>query len=188
MTETEAAQAVAIALAACPQHAARLDRAAVADMVKAWTMLLEDVSAAEVAAALKRYLATSKWLPAASEIRTIVAESRHGRRRPGADAWGDVLKAVGRYGMNRSPAFDDPLVAHCVARLGWRELCLSENATADRARFIELYDQQARAAAEDAVVGALPGAATPALPGGAAPPASQLVGRTAKALIGKVGT
>jgi hypothetical protein len=164
MTELQIAQAVTFALAACPQHAAKLDGAAVADMRRAWLTLLEDLDAADVGAALKRYLATSKWLPAPAEIRTLVAEAKHGRRRPGADAWEDVRKAVGPYGRDRVPPFADPLVARAVSALGWRELCLSENAVSDRARFVELYDQLARAAAEDAVVATLPGVSRPALP------------------------
>jgi hypothetical protein len=164
VNETEAKQAVAIALAACPQHALKISLDEVRLMVKAWTMLLEDLSSSEVMAALKRYLATNKWLPAPADIRAIAAEAKHGRQRPGSDAWEDVRKAIGTVGSYRLPTFVDPLVARAVAALGWRELCASENPTADRARFVELYQQYARAAAEDAVVGALPGVSRPALP------------------------
>lgn len=167
MTEKQIAQAITIALAACPQHAAKLDGDAIADMRRAWFMLLEDLDAADVGAALKRHLATSKWLPAPAELRAIVAESKHGRKRPGADAWEDVRKAIGSVGSYRSPAFADPLVDRAVRALGWRELCASENAVADRARFIELYEQYATADAEDAAVATLPGVSRPALAGAA---------------------
>jgi hypothetical protein len=184
VTESEAKQAVAIALAACPSHAAKLGLDEVKLMIKAWAMLLEDLESAAVMAALKRYLATSHWLPAPAQIRALVAEAKHGRRRPGADAWEDVRKAIGAVGRYRTPAFTDPLVARAVSALGWRELCDSENSTSDRARFVELYDQYASSAVEDATVGALPGVSRPALRGGDAKP----IGSLLLDVIGEQGT
>lgn len=175
MTESEAKQAIAIAIAACPQHALKLSQDDIRAMARAWAMLLEDLTSAEVMAALKRYLAMSKWLPAPADLRAIASEARVGRARPGADAWEDVRKAIGAIGYYRTPTFDDPLVARAVAALGWRELCLSENATADRARFVELYAQYAKSAAEDAAIGALPGAARPALRSGEARALRELI-------------
>lgn len=169
MTEREAFEAVGIALAACPSHSVKLTKQDQANMVKAWALLLADLDASDVKAALLRFLGSSKWLPSPAELRGIVAESKHGRRRPGADAWGDVLRAVSQFGSYRSPTFADPLVARAVDALGWRELCLSENAVSDRARFVELYDRLASAAAEDRAVASLPGAARPALPGRTGP-------------------
>lgn len=165
MTETEARKLVAVAVAACPTQGGRMGKDQIADMGTAWAMLLEDIDYAEAGAALKRYLATSHWLPAPAQIRAIVSEARHGRRRPGGDAWGDVLSEVGRTGRYRSPTFADPIVARAIDALGWLAICDSENQHADRARFIELYDRLAAAEAEDRSVASLPGVARPALPG-----------------------
>lgn len=169
MTESEARKLVAVAVAACPTQGGRMGRDQIADMGTAWTMLLEDISYEDGSAALKRWLATSHWLPAPAQIRTIVSEAKHGRRRPGGDAWGDVLSEVGRTGRYRRPQFTDPLVARAVEALGWVQICDSENAIADRARFVELYDRLAAHAAEDISVGSLPGVARPALPERAGP-------------------
>lgn len=164
MTDTEAAKLVTVAVSACPTQGGKMAREQIRDMAMAWAMLLEDIDYADGAAALKRWLATSHWLPAPSQLRAIVAESRHGRRRSGVDAWGDVLAAVHRDGRNRVPVFDDPIVARVVDRMGWVRLCDSEDATADRARFASAYDRLAAEAAEDATVATLPGVARPALP------------------------
>lgn len=164
MTESEARTLVAIAVAACPTQGGKMGRDQIAAMGAAWTMLLEDIEYAEGVAALKRWLATSHWLPAPAQIRAIVAEAKHGRRRPGGDAWGDVLSEVGRTGRYRSPRFADPIVARAVDALGWVQICDSENVIADRARFVELYDRLAAADAEDRSVASLPGVARPALP------------------------
>ncbi len=175
MNETEAQHAIALALAACPQHALKLGRDDVKAMARTWAMLLEDLSSVEVTAALKRYLATNKWLPAPSDLRAIAAEAKAGRQRPGGEAWGDVLKAIGRFGQYRVPEFSDPLVARAVRAFGWRELCQSENQTADRARFVELYAQIAKAAAEDESVSSLPGVSRPALRSGEPKPIGELL-------------
>ena len=164
MNNEEAFEAVGIALASCPAHAARLTKNDQAAMVSAWTLLLADLDAADVKAALIRYLASNHWLPAPAQLRAIASEAKHGRRRPGGDAWGDVLAEVGRTGRYRSPHFPDPLVAKAVEAFGWRNICDSENQQSDRARFVELYDRLATSDAEDKAVGSLPGVARPALP------------------------
>lgn len=180
MNAKEAEEAVAIALAACPAHAAKLDANAAKNMVTAWMMMLEDLPGAEVAAALKRHIATSKWLPSVAELRELVAEAKYGDRRPGGDAWGDVLRAIATVGAYRSPAFADPVVARCVHALGWRELCLSENQAADRARFVELYDKLAATERREQTIGALPGASRQSLPSGQAQEVARLTAMVAK--------
>lgn len=181
MTEAEAEMAITMALAVLPQHARNLDAAAIAATAKGWAWILDDLDASTVLAALKRRLATSKWLPTPAEIRAIVDEERHGRRRPGGDAWGDVLAEVSRTGRYRVPQFADPIVARAAVALKWVELCDSENTTADRARFIDLYDALATSAAEDRSVATLSGVSRPALPPGAA---AELVGITVRRLTG----
>jgi hypothetical protein len=54
-----------------------------------------------------------------------------------------------------------------VKRLGWRDLCASENAVADRAHFMKMYDAVAVEAARDrAIGGALPATQRVELPAG----------------------
>jgi hypothetical protein len=167
MTKTEAAKLVAIAMAACPTPASFLEEANVEAMVLAWALVLRDIDYPKAEAALARYLCerdTAGRLPSPGHIRGIVDEAAHGRRRHGADAWGDVLRTIGAVGRYRDPTFDDAVTQRCVDRLGWRDLCDSENAIADRARFIELYDKLAVEATSDRAVASLPGVARPALP------------------------
>lgn len=90
--------------------------------------------------AVARLARTARWFPTVAEIREQAVDLEHGGRRLGLEAWGDVLAEVRRTGSYGSPRFDDPLVASCIRAMGWREVCLSTNDTADRARFVELYD------------------------------------------------
>ncbi len=184
MTPTEAHQLVLRALAARPTPASFLDAVTIKGMVAIWADVLSDIDPTEAAAALKRWIcddANAGKLPEPGQIRRITDEARNGRRRPGGDAWGDVLREIGATGRYRDPRFSDPVTAVVVRRLGWRELCDSENPVADRARFVQLYDQLATEAVSDRAVATLPGVARPALPPSAA---RELVGAVANRLGG----
>jgi hypothetical protein len=139
----EAGKVVAVIVAACPAQSSKLDASRVAAMVDTFAALLDDLSYEQVNAAVRVLLQTRTWMPSVADIRQTVLEFERGPVRAGGQGWGDFLAAVGRYGAYRSPQFDDPLVARVVAALGWKELCLSENQVADRARFVELYDKLA---------------------------------------------
>jgi hypothetical protein len=141
MTEGQVSKLVAVLAASYP--AAKGD----AGTVAAYQRMLGDLDYPAANAAVERLIATSKWLPTVAEIREATLALNVGEIRPGGEAWGDVPRAIRRYGYMRTPGqdfdFDDPAVAAAVKAMSWQELCSSENAVADRARFIELYDQLA---------------------------------------------
>lgn len=145
MNRDETAKLVAVMLAAVPSN--RIDARQVPSMIDAYADLLGDLSYAQCNAALRVLLQTRTWLPSVADIRGAVTELLAGPVRGGGDAWGEVLRTIAAKGAYREPgrdfAFQDPITARCVSAFGWKSLCLSENATADRARFIELYDKLA---------------------------------------------
>jgi hypothetical protein len=57
-------------------------------------------------------------------------------------AWKEVQQQIlingGDYG---NPEWSNPLVEEAVRRMGWRNLRMSEDQTADRARFLQCYEQ-----------------------------------------------
>lgn len=141
MTELQGKKLVASLIAAYPTTKITDESAAV------YVRMLLDLDYEAANAAIARLVAVSKFPPAIVEIRESTLALQVGEQRPGGDAWGEVLKAIGRYGYTRTPGvdfqFSDPVIGECVAALKWRELCDSENQEADRARFIELYDKLA---------------------------------------------
>lgn len=164
MTDVEALKIITLALAALPQQAARMNAENIANAAQVWAELMPDHDRDEVWSAVKRLLVTSKWLPAPAEVLAVIDAARHGRKPAGGEQWKAVLRAIGTDGRDRLPRFKDPVTARVVESLGWRELCLSESQTADRARFIELYDKLAAEVTEDRAVAQVPGIARPALP------------------------
>lgn len=154
MTSTETKKLVAILIASFPAAKVSLDT------VTVYERMLADLDYPAASAAVERLLATSKFLPTVAEIREAALTLYAGETRPGGEAWGDVLKAIRKYGYVRAPGidfhFDDPIIADCVRALNWTELCNSENQAADRARFIELYDKLAASARRSQLSESLP--------------------------------
>ncbi len=156
MTRSESAKLVACLLAAFPSTRATTATSEV------YERMLADLDYLVANAAVERLLATSRFMPSISEIRGACLDLTHGTMRAGGEAWGDMLKAVSRWGSYRTPGadfqFQDPLVAKCVASMGWSNLCLSENQVADRSRFIALYDELAKHEGVNRNVAQLPSA------------------------------
>lgn len=147
MTRQEAAKIVAVILAACPAQSSKLDSQRQVAMVDAFEALLSDMSYEQANAAVAVLLQTRPFMPSVADIRATALEFVRGPITPGGERWGTVLRAMQAEGAYRQPGVDfvfhDATTARCIQALGWRELCLSENQVADRARFIELYDKLA---------------------------------------------
>lgn len=183
MTNQEISQLVFMLFAAFPQSEGKQT----AERLRIYKECLGDLDFEQARVAIVRVIQTSKFLPTIAEVREAARVVAQGPRRTGLEAWGDAVAAIGTFGSYRSPVFRDPLVAKAVACLGWREVCLGENESALRARFIESYEaMQDREASEQAVSGPLrlvSGAGRPALPPGDENASTRLVG----AARGKLG-
>lgn len=145
MTTDETKQILRLVCAAYPSQRQKMTARDLHAMLDVWSAALADIPFDDAQKAVARIVCSSKWMPSIAEFRAEVGEMHAGAVRKGGEAWGDVLKAVGRFGSGRSPTFDDPLVAYCVDSIGWRSICMSdETDPAPRARFIDLYDSLAR--------------------------------------------
>jgi len=147
MNRQETAKLIAVMLSACPSQAAKLDEKRQLAMLDAYASLLDDLPYEQGNAALRVLLQTRTWMPSVAEIRITALELAQGSTLPGGEAWGAVVKAIGKHGMYKQPGADftfaDSTTARVVAAMDWRMLCMSTTPTADRARFVELYDKLA---------------------------------------------
>lgn len=111
-----------------------------------WYRELQDIPANVAEAALRKWVATNKWSPSIAELRETAAEVRNGEIPDWGEGWEQVLLAIRRFGSYRErEALDslDPMTRTCVQRLGFRNICMSENISADRANFRMMYESMA---------------------------------------------
>ena len=85
------------------------------------------------------------FAPSTGEIRQAAAEIlRSVQGVPSSfQAWQEVNRAMLEVGSYGKPTFSHSLIGQAVDALGWRNLCMSDNAVADRARFLQAYEQLA---------------------------------------------
>lgn len=109
-----------------------------------WYRQLQDLPYEVAEAVLNKWVSTNKYSPSIAEIRETAASITHGDAPDWGDAWETVLLAIRKYGSyNEKAALDsmDELTRTVVKRLGFRDICLSENIVADRANFRMIYEQ-----------------------------------------------
>ena len=124
-----------------------------------WYALLHDLDYQILAKALQQYMLTNKFKPTVAELREIYAELVSPVISDWSEGWEKVSRAIGHYGMYQEQAMEsfDEVTREVVKRLGFQNICLSENIVADRARFAEIYQAiQRRKRTEVNVGSALP--------------------------------
>ena len=146
-----------------------------ADSVKIWYELLKDLPYELANIAIQRHMTTNKFPPTVAEIRAAAVGSVY-RPVDWSDGWEQFRKAVSKYGYYQQEAalnsLDD-LTRKVVKRLGWKQLCESENPIQDRANFRMIYEQEQQREEEKA-----------ALPAGLKTQIEQLQSGTVKAIGG----
>lgn len=113
------------------------------EAVQLWYRELQDIPFPVAEAVLRKWVSTEKWSPSIAEIREQAAAIQNGEIPDWGDAWEKVLKAIRKHGMyNVGKAMEsfDPLTRQAVERIGFRELCLSENISVDRANFRMVFE------------------------------------------------
>lgn len=107
-----------------------------------WFALLHDLDYQILSKALQKHMLTNKFKPTVAELREIYADLICPVILDWSESWEQVSKAIGHYGMYRAEeameSFDE-VTREAVKRLGFQNICLSENIVADRARFAEIY-------------------------------------------------
>lgn len=118
-----------------------------------WFRQLEDIPYKLAEAGVQKWVSLNKWSPTIADIREMVASVSLGNTPDWGEAWNEVQVAIRRYGSYRiGDALDSlsPLARKTAERMGFRNLCMSENESADRANFRMIYEQLANRQKQDA--------------------------------------
>lgn len=116
------------------------------EAMELWYRELSDIPYTVAEAALRKYVSTNKFSPTIADIREMAASVSNGDKPLWSDGWDKVLRAIkkyGSYGQAEAMASLDELTRQAVKRLGYLELCRSENIMADRANFRMIFEQLA---------------------------------------------
>jgi len=97
VTKLEVAKLVGVLIASFPSSKATPETSVV------YERMLADLDYHAANAAVERLLATAKFMPTIAEIREATLTVFAGEIRPGGEAWGAVLRAIGSYGYVRPP-------------------------------------------------------------------------------------
>lgn len=116
-----------------------------------WYTMLSDLDYRSCMAALKEHMSVNKFAPTIAEIRERCSNITSAPLPDWSDAWENIMSVIRFYGMYREEEAlqrMDAITRKCVKRLGFQNLCTSENITADRANFRMIYEQEQKAQKE----------------------------------------
>ena len=111
--------------------------------IQLWYEEFKDQPYEDVVVALRRHVNTSRWCPTIAELKEALVVNVAGQKDWG-EHWKAAVDAIRRFGRYREQeALDslDPLTREVVKRLGYQDLCRSENQMTDRANFRVVFEQ-----------------------------------------------
>lgn len=102
------------------------------EQLAVWFDCLGDLSAEQLATAVKRYLMEDGEWPSIAKLRKLATEAQHGQDAGAGELWGAVVKAIRCYGIyqpDEAKRALSPLAWDCVRACGgWMTLCEMEAA------------------------------------------------------------
>lgn len=113
------------------------------EAVQLWYEEFKDLTYEDTVNGLRRYVNTSKWPPTIAELKEAIVLNVAGHKDWGK-SWDECVNAIKRFGYYREEeALESmtPITRQIVKRLGYKELCLSDNQGHDRANFRMIFDQ-----------------------------------------------
>ena len=118
-----------------------------------WFRQLQDIPYEVAEASLNKWVSLNKWSPAISDIREMASSIATGDVPDYGDAWEEVCRAIRKFGQYRvEEALESmsPIARQATERIGFRNICTSENISADRANFRMIYESLAEREKKDA--------------------------------------
>lgn len=110
--------------------------------MKLWYDLLKDIPYDVAQEVVKEWISTQRWSPTVADIRELAAKRTNPELPEWSEAWESVINAIGRWGMHREAealASMPEIAQQAVKRMGWQNICLSENVGVERATFRDIY-------------------------------------------------
>lgn len=115
------------------------------EQIEVWYSFFKEYKDEELNNAVKKIINTEKYLPSIAQIKEEIAKMQVVDVPEAEDEWGEVIKAVGRYGSYRQQeALDSlkPYTAKIVGYVGYQRICMatSEEQVWNKKEFISEYN------------------------------------------------
>lgn len=111
--------------------------------VELWYTHLQDIPYQVCTLAVNQWVAVNKWPPTIADLREAAMDVSTQELPDWSEAWETVIKNIQKYGFYRVNEGKEALTGitrQTVERIGYIHLCNSENITADRANFRDIYN------------------------------------------------
>ncbi|MCI9540920.1 MAG: hypothetical protein HFG39_07640 [Lachnospiraceae bacterium] len=115
--------------------------------MKVWYRALMDIDFFVVENAVWEHISTSIFPPSIAEIREKCAARLSPMVTDWGEAWEEVQRAIqkyGRYQEEEALSSMNRMTKAAVRRMGFQNLCNSENLVADRAHFQRMYEEMVK--------------------------------------------
>jgi len=143
MTSNEVSVLLGILRTAYPRFYMDMTKAEIKNTVDLWADYLSDVDLETAKTVIQSLIAKCKFPPTIAELREQVSNIKYASIDDVGMAWGEVTSAIKKFGLysqEEALASMSEITRQIVKRLGFRELCLSDNTMADRAHFFRIYN------------------------------------------------
>lgn len=113
------------------------------EAIALWYDALKDLDYKATETAVKAWVATNKWSPSIADLREGVNKITQPKIKDWSEAFEEARQAIRRFGWyNPKDALDslDELTRETVRRMGYHDMCMSENHASDRANFRDIYN------------------------------------------------
>jgi len=121
--------------------------AATRETISVYFRVLADLPDELLQTAALDCVSKGKWFPTVAELRDAALSIRTNSmaQLSAFEAWDEVCRLIRDQGHGTTPDFSHPWIGAAVRQSGgWVRLCMSENTVADRARFIEGFQDAQR--------------------------------------------
>lgn len=112
-----------------------------------WEKMLSDIPYPLAEKALQKVLSTAKFFPTIADIREAAVAISQPLPMTAAEAWGQVMDAINKFGSYRAREAMEwlsPEVSAMVKRFGFVDICRSEQIDVIRGQFIKLWESQSK--------------------------------------------
>lgn len=109
-----------------------------------WFELLGDIPYNIAQLTIKKIIMENQFPPTIAEIRKAALDITEPKQVTGAEAWGEVMFAIQRYGWCKPEEALESMsdrTRRVVKMIGWQEICGNENIDVLRGQFLKMYEQ-----------------------------------------------